>query len=110
MQMNKKLMVIIAGLFLLTACGNDARDEQEEKYLSAVKYYYSEELSNKSDEELISLGRYTCELFDNKVTPNDVIVKVIKQGNLQTPEALDYIVTNALLGFCPEHSEVINYG
>lgn len=108
--MSKKLMAIFAGLFLLTACGNDTRNKEEETYLSAVKYYYSEELSNKSDAELISLGRYTCELFDNKVTPNDVIVKVIKRGGIQTPEALDYIVTNALLGFCPEHSDVISYG
>lgn len=103
-------MIVIAGLFLLTACTPETRDADEEKYLSAVKYYYSEELSNKSDEELISLGRYTCKLFDNKVTPNSVIVKVVKKGNLQTPEALDYIVTNALLGFCPEHSDIISYG
>lgn len=108
--MNKKLMAILAGLFLLTACASETRDAEEEKYLSAVKYYYSEELSKKSDEEIIELGRYTCKLFDNKVTPNSVIVKVVKKGSLQTPEALDYIVTNALLGFCPEHSDIINYG
>lgn len=108
--MNKNLMAILAGLFLLTGCSSDAPTEEEKTYISAVRYYDNEELLNKSDEEIISLGRYTCELFDNKVTPNDVIVKVIKRGNLQTPEALDYIVTNALLGFCPEHADVISYG
>lgn len=109
--MNKKTMtIILAGLFLVAGCSSETQSGEETTYISAVRYYESKELLNKSDEELISLGRYTCELFDNKVTPNNVIVKVVKKGNLQTAEALDYIVTNALLGFCPEHSDVISYG
>ncbi len=108
--MNKKIIIaVLAVTTILTGCS--AKEKADESaYLTNVRQNVIVELEMKSDEEIIELGRYTCELFDNKVTPNDVIVKVVKEGSLQTGEAMSAIITNALLGLCPEHSDVLNYG
>lgn len=108
--MNKKTIIaVLAVTTILTGCS--AKEQADESaYLTAARQDAIVELEMKSDKEIIELGRYTCELFDNKVTPNDVIVKVVERGNLQTGEAIDSVITNALLGLCPEYADVLNYG
>lgn len=110
--MNKKTTITTALLTLVIAgCGTTTTYTQEEqKYLTAVHYDEVVEVEMRTDDELITLGRYTCELFYDGVTPSEVIVEVVEVGNLQTGEAIDAIITNALLGFCPEHADVLNYG
>jgi hypothetical protein len=108
----RKSTIIIALLVSLLAsgCGREEMTQEERGYLAGVRYYPTKELDSKSDSELIELGDYTCELFYYKVTPNEVIEKVVERGNITDPETLEAIMTNALLGFCPEYSDVLNYG
>lgn len=109
--MKKKTNLAILAVLAIIITGCTTKEQADKSaYLTNVRQNVILELEMKSDEEIVELGEYTCELFDNNVTPSDVIVKVVESGNLQTGEAMDAIITNALLGLCPEHADVINYG
>lgn len=115
--MNRKKLAVVAVMLgaigvSLSGCNNNPQMTNEElNYLVSVRVYESELLEARTDENLIELGHYTCDIIDEGATPNAVIEMVVEHGNLGSdPIAINGVITEALINICPKYAYYLEVG
>ena len=102
--------LLLAGTSLATS-EQPVRTEKELKFLERIRSHEEKVIFSRTDEELLSLGKYTCLLLDDKITPSKIVEYVVVSGNLEDePSAMGYIISDAVLTLCRKYEKLLEVG
>jgi hypothetical protein len=115
-ELTTRISILVTLLVSTVFIVNSLEDTMETKkqnatYLKVVRSYGNETINKRADNNLIAIGRKTCELLDNGTTSSMLIETIVKASGLQEdPEALSYLTVDAVNIYCPQHFKQISAG